>query len=150
MYFCILVKWTCSSCVRQLWNCLRIPPSAEPPAWCGFLDILALSSYTPRKQNKKSLLPSRKFYPPYVECVESIEDIWQFIGGESTPISQSARSHASFSTHIDVDSRINVLTRRITVHKSEIPSGRDTSSQATETPLIYWSKLGRFGAMQFR
>ena len=35
------------------------------------------------------------------------------------------------STHIAVDSRIKVLTRRITVHKSEIPSSRDTSSQAT-------------------
>ena len=35
------------------------------------------------------------------------------------------------STHMDIDSRIKVLTRRITVHKSEIPSGRDTSSQAT-------------------
>ena len=32
---------------------------------------------------------------------------------------------------MDIDSRIKVLTRRITVHKSEIPSGRDTSSQAT-------------------
>jgi hypothetical protein len=39
------------------------------------------------------------------------------------------------STHIDVDSRTKVLTRRITVHKSEIPSGRDTSSQATYLQL---------------
>jgi hypothetical protein len=39
------------------------------------------------------------------------------------------------STHMDVNSRIKVLTRRITVHKSEIPSGRDTSSQATHLQL---------------
>jgi hypothetical protein len=39
------------------------------------------------------------------------------------------------STHMDIDSRIKVLTRRITVHKSEIPSGRDTSSQATHLQL---------------
>ena len=39
------------------------------------------------------------------------------------------------STHIDIDSRTKVLTRRITVHKSEIPSGRDTSSQATHLQL---------------
>ena len=39
------------------------------------------------------------------------------------------------STHMYVDSRIKVLTRRITVHKSEIPSGRDTSSQATHLQL---------------
>jgi hypothetical protein len=39
------------------------------------------------------------------------------------------------STHMDVDSRIKVLTRRITVHQSEIPSGRDTSSQATHLQL---------------
>ena len=39
------------------------------------------------------------------------------------------------STHMDVDSRIKVLTRRITVHKSEIPSGRDSSSQATHLQL---------------
>jgi hypothetical protein len=36
---------------------------------------------------------------------------------------------------VKVDSRIKVLTRRITVHKSEIPSGRDTSSQATHLQL---------------
>ena len=36
------------------------------------------------------------------------------------------------STHMDVDSRIKVLTRRIT---PEIPSGRDTSSQATHLQL---------------
>jgi hypothetical protein len=36
---------------------------------------------------------------------------------------------------MDVDSRIKVLTRRITVHKSEIPSGRDSSSQATHLQL---------------
>lgn len=29
----------------------------------------------------------------------------------------------NISTHMDVDSRIKVLTRRITVHKCEIPSG---------------------------
>jgi hypothetical protein len=40
------------------------------------------------------------------------------------------------STHMDVDSRTKVLTRRITVHKSEIPSGRDTSSQAICTLCI--------------
>ena len=34
-----------------------------------------------------------------------------------------------------IDSRIKVLTRRITVHKSEIPSGRDISSQATHLQL---------------
>jgi len=39
------------------------------------------------------------------------------------------------STHMDVNSRIKDLTRRITVHKSEIPSGRDTSSQATHLQL---------------
>jgi hypothetical protein len=39
------------------------------------------------------------------------------------------------STHMDVDSRIKVLTPIITVHKSEIPSGRDTSSQATHLQL---------------
>ena len=36
---------------------------------------------------------------------------------------------------MDIDSRIRVLTRRITVHKSEIPSGRDISSQATHLQL---------------
>jgi hypothetical protein len=36
---------------------------------------------------------------------------------------------------MDIGSRIKVLTRRITVHKSEIPSGRDTSSQATHLQL---------------
>ena len=36
---------------------------------------------------------------------------------------------------MDIDSRIKVLNRRITVHKSEIPSGRDTSSQATHLQL---------------
>ena len=36
---------------------------------------------------------------------------------------------------MDIDSRIKVLTRRITVHKSEIPSGRDISSQATHLQL---------------
>ena len=41
----------------------------------------------------------------------------------------------NFSTHMDIDSRIKVLTRRITVHKSEIPSGRDISSQATHLQL---------------
>ena len=41
----------------------------------------------------------------------------------------------NISPHMDVDSRIKVLTRRITVHKSEIPSGRDTSSQATHLQL---------------
>ena len=38
-------------------------------------------------------------------------------------------------THMEIDSRIKVLTRRITVHKSEIPSGRDISSQATHLQL---------------
>jgi hypothetical protein len=36
---------------------------------------------------------------------------------------------------MDVAPRIKVLTRRITVHKSEIPSGRDISSQATHLQL---------------
>jgi hypothetical protein len=36
---------------------------------------------------------------------------------------------------MDVDSRIKVLTRRITVHKSDIPYGRDTSSQASHLQL---------------
>jgi hypothetical protein len=39
------------------------------------------------------------------------------------------------STHMDVDSRIKVLTQKITEHKSEIPSGRETSSQATHLQL---------------
>ena len=48
--------------------------------------------------------------------------------------SQRFRSY-NVSTHMDIDSRIKVLTRRITVHKSEIPSGRDSSSQATHLQL---------------
>jgi hypothetical protein len=39
------------------------------------------------------------------------------------------------STRMDIDSRIKVLTRRIKVHKSEVTSGRDTSSQATHLQL---------------
>ena len=45
------------------------------------------------------------------------------------------------STHMDVDSRTKVLTRRITVHKSEIPSGRDSSSQATHLQLRQFIKI---------
>ncbi len=101
---------------------------------------------------------------------------------------------------MDVDTRTKVLTRRITVHKSEIPSGRDTrrinvsllsifflipdswafrrrsraqipsntaerrrlpnskqgnvqrtktkkQSYSFSTPSVYWSRLGRFGAL---
>ena len=36
---------------------------------------------------------------------------------------------------MDVDSQTKVLTRRITVHKSEILSGRDTRSQTTNLQL---------------
>ena len=39
------------------------------------------------------------------------------------------------STLMDVNSRIKVLTRRITAYRSEIPSNRDTSSQATHLQL---------------
>ncbi|KAL7475045.1 hypothetical protein ACHAW6_000979, partial [Cyclotella cf. meneghiniana] len=39
------------------------------------------------------------------------------------------------STHMDIVSRIKVLTRRITVHKSEIPSGRDARSQSTHLQI---------------
>jgi hypothetical protein len=36
---------------------------------------------------------------------------------------------------MDIDARTKVLTRRITVHKSEIPSGRYISSQASHLQL---------------
>lgn len=40
------------------------------------------------------------------------------------------------SSHTDIDYRTEGLTRRITVHKSEIPSVRDTSSQAMPNKII--------------
>jgi hypothetical protein len=46
---------------------------------------------------------------------------------------------------MEIDSRIKVLTRRITVHKSEIPSRRDTSSQATHLQLGQF--IGSVGAL---
>ena len=91
----------CTSCIRQLWKCPRIPPLAEAPAWSEFLDTLALSSYTSREQNKKSLLPSREFYFPYVEYVESIEDIWLFIGGEHEPFIDGETEPPSDATKLN-------------------------------------------------
>jgi hypothetical protein len=50
---------------------------------------------------------------------------------------------------MDIDSQTKVLTQRITTHKSEIPSGRDTSSQATHLQLCQFigQVFGHFEAL---
>jgi len=49
------------------------------------------------------------------------------------------------STHMDVDSRIKVLTRRITEDKSEIPKRHQPYSSSTTS--VYWSIFVSFGAL---